>query len=370
MPERQPQHGLADVGRFRAFRLLKFQTRRRVEEQVADLDLRSVGNSDLAGFGLDPRLDRHPKPGRSARHLRRQRQARHGRDRRQRLATKPERRQSPQIVRAANLGRRVPAQGQARLVGRHAPPSSTTRIDRRPPPSISTSIRWAPASIEFSHNSLTTDAARSTTSPAAIWSASAGGSMAIRGGVIGPGMIAPPDPAPRSGRRLSAGPRWRSPPFAALTPGRAATINPRFPGSYARVRRRSSRRHVAEDGPPRPQNWDDPGVSRRRDRAGRHRGVVGTMHGGGQTNPRGTRICRDSTGIRRNAGALGEPSRRRLRKKAGLEKTPRVLREVRLNPKIWTSSRLARSCAPPIFSSLATSSTWSERPRARVTRAS
>ena len=47
-------------------------------------------------------------------------------------------------------------------------PSSTTRTSRRPPPSISTSMRRAPASSAFSTSSLTIDAGRSTTSPAAI----------------------------------------------------------------------------------------------------------------------------------------------------------------------------------------------------------
>src|SRR3954471_21147799 len=48
-------------------------------------------------------------------------------------------------------------------------PSSETRRRRRPPASTSTSMRRAPASIEFSTNSFATDAGRSTTSPAAIW---------------------------------------------------------------------------------------------------------------------------------------------------------------------------------------------------------
>jgi len=47
-------------------------------------------------------------------------------------------------------------------------PSSLTRISLRPPPSVSTSMRRAPASRAFSTNSLTTLAGRSTTSPAAM----------------------------------------------------------------------------------------------------------------------------------------------------------------------------------------------------------
>ena len=47
-------------------------------------------------------------------------------------------------------------------------PSSETRISPQPPRSSSTSMRRAPASRAFSTNSLTTEAGRSITSPAAI----------------------------------------------------------------------------------------------------------------------------------------------------------------------------------------------------------
>ncbi len=47
-------------------------------------------------------------------------------------------------------------------------PSSITRMSLRPPPSIATSMRVAPASSAFSTSSFTADAGRSTTSPAAM----------------------------------------------------------------------------------------------------------------------------------------------------------------------------------------------------------
>lgn len=50
-------------------------------------------------------------------------------------------------------------------------PLSVTRIYRMPPPWISTVTLVAPASTAFSTSSLTIDAGRSTTSPAAISSA-------------------------------------------------------------------------------------------------------------------------------------------------------------------------------------------------------
>ena len=51
-------------------------------------------------------------------------------------------------------------------------PSSLTRINADPPRSTSTRISPAPASMLFSTNSFTTEAGRSTTSPAATWLAS------------------------------------------------------------------------------------------------------------------------------------------------------------------------------------------------------
>ena len=55
-------------------------------------------------------------------------------------------------------------------------PSSRTRISRRPPCSMSIARLRAPASRLFSSSSLRTEAGRSTTSPAAIWLTSCGGS--------------------------------------------------------------------------------------------------------------------------------------------------------------------------------------------------
>src|SRR6202050_2215268 len=59
-------------------------------------------------------------------------------------------------------------------------PSSITRISLLPPDSVSMRMERAPASKAFSSNSFTTDAGRSTTSPAAILLATVSGSMRIR----------------------------------------------------------------------------------------------------------------------------------------------------------------------------------------------
>ena len=58
-------------------------------------------------------------------------------------------------------------------------PLSCRLISNRPPFLISSLISEAPASRLFSSNSLTTEAGRSMTSPAAIWFASAVGSLCI-----------------------------------------------------------------------------------------------------------------------------------------------------------------------------------------------
>ncbi len=58
-------------------------------------------------------------------------------------------------------------------------PSSNTRTKEIPPRRIKTSILRAPASMLFSTNSFTTDAGRSTTSPAATWLATVSGSNRI-----------------------------------------------------------------------------------------------------------------------------------------------------------------------------------------------
>src|ERR1700694_3322494 len=59
-------------------------------------------------------------------------------------------------------------------------PSSLTRTSLRPPSSSVISIAGAPASMAFSTSSFTTEEGRSTTSPAAIWSATALGRMEIK----------------------------------------------------------------------------------------------------------------------------------------------------------------------------------------------
>ena len=94
-------------------------------------------------------------------------------------------------------------------------PSSVTRISPRPAFRETTETFRAPASMEFSTSSRTTAAGRSTTSPAAIWLATAAGS-------------------------LRTWPIPRRPPSARYRPA-SDSISPRSPASEKRASSRTSR---------------------------------------------------------------------------------------------------------------------------------
>ena len=86
------------------------------------------------------------------------------------------------------------------------------RWTRTPPPSRRTSMDRAPASSAFSASSLTTEAGRSTTSPAAIWSISASLSTAMVG-IRWNCLVVRATPARRDGaraRKVTAGGRHRA----------------------------------------------------------------------------------------------------------------------------------------------------------------
>src|SRR5690606_33218517 len=70
-------------------------------------------------------------------------------------------------------------------------PSSATRISVLPPLRTLTSMRVAAASRAFSTSSFTTDAGRSTTSPAAIWFASVSGRTCMRRAIDSPSLPLP-----------------------------------------------------------------------------------------------------------------------------------------------------------------------------------
>jgi hypothetical protein len=108
--------------------------------------------------------------------------------------------------------------------GAMPPPSSRMRIRRTPPSSRSMSTRRAPASSAFSTSSLTTDAGRSTTSPAAIWLMRMSGSWRIgaASGAKAPSETGFDDSRPGRVRR-AAGTRLRA--AAARAPPEAAAAS-------------------------------------------------------------------------------------------------------------------------------------------------
>ncbi len=149
--------------------LEELEPRRRRVEQVAHLDAGAARD----GGGRGPRALRPPATRKrpalaGAPRARRDLAARHGADRRQRLAAEAQRRDVHQIV-----GRRAWRWRGARSRGRARRASCRSRRRRRRSArarhrASATSMRVAPASMAFSTSSFTTEAGRSTTSPAAM----------------------------------------------------------------------------------------------------------------------------------------------------------------------------------------------------------
>ena len=164
----EPAHHLAHRFGFGTVELEEFKPRRRGVEQVAHFDAGALPQRRglHLGFGAGIDLDRPAM--RLAGVAGRDRKPRHRADRGQGLAAEPQRADRDQIV-VGELRRGMALDGK-RKIGRASCPRRRrpTRISRRPPPSVKTSMRLAPASSAFSINSLTTLAGRSTTSPAAM----------------------------------------------------------------------------------------------------------------------------------------------------------------------------------------------------------
>ena len=113
--ERQAQHRLGHVGRLGGLGLEELEPRRRVEEEVAHLDLRAVGHAASRRSGLDARLDDQAEAGRAPRAAGAPASA--ARPPRSTAAPRRESRrwQGPTDRRASDLRRRVTAQRQARV---------------------------------------------------------------------------------------------------------------------------------------------------------------------------------------------------------------------------------------------------------------
>ena len=161
----EPRH----LGRFRGVGLQKLPARRQVVEEIRDLDRRAFRRADFAhrrdGAAIDPDL----RPARGTARARAKHEMRDRRDARQRLTAEPQCADGAEIVRACAILLVACRSSASRASSGSIPsPSSSTRISFLPPSSTATAMRRAPASSAFSTSSLTTDAGRSTTSPAAI----------------------------------------------------------------------------------------------------------------------------------------------------------------------------------------------------------
>ena len=109
----------------------------------------------------------------------------HRRDAGQRLAAEPQRGHGLEVGGHADLRGGVARQARRSWAAGIPVPLSTTLMRTVPAESTATSMLVAPASTAFSHSSLTTEAGRSTTSPAAMASATAWGRRWIGAGEDG-----------------------------------------------------------------------------------------------------------------------------------------------------------------------------------------
>ena len=169
--ERELRHDPRDLRRLGGVGLQELAPRRQVVEEIVHLDASCPrGMPTSTTDATVPPLTRISVPLSLAARPGPQHEVRHRGDRRQRLAAEPQRRES----RRDRPARRSCSSRAARARAARRPAPCPRRRPRRGPAScrrsrLTTAIRRAPASSAFSTSSLTTDAGRSTTSPAAIW---------------------------------------------------------------------------------------------------------------------------------------------------------------------------------------------------------
>ncbi len=175
--ERDPRKHLLDVPGLGRIGLEERPPHGRIEKEVAHLDHGPSGGTRRQDRAEDAPLDGDlrtfvrvglprdaPGPGDLG-------------DRREGLAPEAERGDPEEVFGLGQLARRVCGLKASSRSSAEIPwPLSAILIRSLPPRSTVTSTRVAPASIAFSRSSLTTLAGRSTTSPAAIWLITDGGS--------------------------------------------------------------------------------------------------------------------------------------------------------------------------------------------------
>ena len=170
MRQRIVRHQRRHMPQLRLLRPQKLSPRRRIKKQIPHCDRCPLRQPRIFHAQQIPAGNLHHGAHFILRRPRLQTHPRHAGNRGQRLPTKPQRSNrlnKSSDDRSFDVACRSNASSAS---SRPIPcPLSTMRISFRPPASISTRIRVAPASSEFSSNSFTTEAGRSTTSPAAIW---------------------------------------------------------------------------------------------------------------------------------------------------------------------------------------------------------
>ena len=166
--QREPDDRLLRVLQLGGLPAHELAPRRGVEEQILHGDDRAHPRRRVLHHRIGPTLHRHPGAHLGVGLGRVQGEARHRGDGRQRLAPEALGADGEQIVELAQLAGGVALQAQEGVLALMPCPSSEMVMRPSPPFSRATRTVRAPASIEFSTSSFTTEAGRSTTSPAAI----------------------------------------------------------------------------------------------------------------------------------------------------------------------------------------------------------
>lgn len=171
MRERLLLHDGENSGGLRRVGFHELHPRGRVVKQLPHQNCRAARASGrLLGQDL-PRLQMQPDAVFRALRPREQVDLRHGRNSRQRLAPETKRADAGKILFLRILLVAWRRNAVRASTGSMPQPSSVMRRKVMPPFCNSIVIFFAPASMEFSTSSLTADAGRSTTSPAAMRSA-------------------------------------------------------------------------------------------------------------------------------------------------------------------------------------------------------
>ncbi len=117
--QRELRDDAGDLRRFGGIRLQELPARGQVVKEVGDGNRRPFTHAGLGHRGHRAAVEAHLRAGLAAPRARAEREMRDRRDAGERLAPEAERGNAPQVVRAADLARRMPLDGQPRVLRRH-----------------------------------------------------------------------------------------------------------------------------------------------------------------------------------------------------------------------------------------------------------